>query len=136
MGRKRNTYFAPNDPNNPLYPDYPAIPRAVKFRKIPRDQLTPEQKIAYSKAIVETILSLQRKALERAVPDIKPACASGTWCNNGEDLHKALCRQRHEALLRAPDSIRAKRTDRQLIEAYEEAMAAKRARQAAEQEAA
>lgn len=115
------------------FPQYPAIPGAAKFRKIPRDQLTAEQKAAYSAVIVRTVLELQRKALQRELPEIKPSCASGTWHNMADgSVGRAIRKQQHEALLRAPDSIRAKRTDKQLIELYEEAMAAKRAREAAE----
>jgi hypothetical protein len=80
-------------------------------------------------AVEKAILALQRKELLREAPDIKPRCASGTFINNGAELHEHLVRQHRAALLRAPDSIRAKRTDAEIIAAYEAAMADKRERE-------
>lgn len=112
------------------FPIYPAIPGAAKFRKIPRAELTPAQKIAYSDAITRTILSLQRKAIMRQAPEFKANCASGTFINNGAELHEHLIRARRAELLAAPDKIRRARTDAEVLELYSQAMAAKRAAQA------
>jgi hypothetical protein len=45
--------------------------KVAKFRKIPRDQLTPEQKIAYSQAIVAAVLRKQRDAILRCPDQIR-----------------------------------------------------------------
>lgn len=116
------------------FPLYPNIPGAAKFRKIANP--TREQRIAHATVIENTIRALQVKELARELPEIKPACASGTFINNGAELHEHLVRQRRAALARVPDQERAKRTDRELIAQYEAHMAAQRTRQAAEQEAA
>jgi hypothetical protein len=110
------------------YPDYPHIPGAARYRKIARSDLTAEQKAAYSDAIRKAILAQQRRDIIREVPDIRPSCASGTWHNMADgSVGKAIRSQQREALLRAPDSIRAKRTAAEILTAYNEAMAIKRA---------
>jgi hypothetical protein len=102
-------------------------PRVTKFRKIPRDQLTPEQRREYSAAIVAKIQSLQRAAVMRDLPSFRPSCASGTWHNNGDGAVGAAVRdQQARALLACPDQIRAARSVVDLELQYKAAMAAKR----------
>lgn len=115
------------EPCKPFGPTYPAMgPRVAKFRKIPRDQLTPDQRREYSAAIVDKIQALQRQALQRELPSFKPSCASGTWHNNGDGAVGAAVReQQARALAACPDQIRAARSLHDLETAYREAMAAK-----------
>jgi hypothetical protein len=111
----------------PFGPTYPAIPGATKFRKIPRDQLTADQRREYSALIVGKILSLQRADATRTLPAVKPRCASGTWANNADGAVGAAVReQQARALANCPDAIRRARTPAQWQELYEEAMRAKR----------
>jgi hypothetical protein len=54
-----------------------------EVRKIPKAELTAEQKAAYSAAIIEAAVAKQRSELQRELPSFKPHCASGTWHTRG-----------------------------------------------------
>ena len=74
----------------------------------------------------DAVLSLQRSELQRELPSFKPRCASGTWYTTGEEIHEAVRRQQHAALLAYPDKVRRARTDCEWAEMYRDAMIAKR----------
>jgi hypothetical protein len=108
-------------------PSYPDMGSAVaKYRKIPKDQLTVEQRDAYSAAIVAKIKSLQRSVVMRDTPSHKCDCASGTAFNRGEDIHRAIREQQERALLAYPAKARKARTNYEWWDMYEKAMKAKR----------
>jgi hypothetical protein len=111
----------------PFGPVYPWIPRAAKFRRIPRDTLTAEQRLQYALAIEETIRELQRAALQRELPTIKPSCASGTWHNNSDGRVGQAVREKHaRALLAYPDKVRRNRTPAEWNKMYKQAMLEKK----------
>ena len=111
-------------PLPPFGPTYPAMgPRVAKFRRVARDQLTPDQRREYSAAIVDKIRALQRAAVMRDLPSFRPSCASGTWHNNADGKVGAAVReQQARALLACPDEIRAARSIVDLDAAYKAAM--------------
>lgn len=124
---KRRTYF--RDPEGPKYPNLGV--RVAKYRKIPREEMTPAHRHAYADAIEDAIRSLQRQALQRELPTHRCPCASGTYHNNADGKVGAAIRaQQHAAILRAPDVIRGKRTPAEWQAMYDEAMAEKRRREA------
>jgi hypothetical protein len=109
------------------FPAYPHLPGVAKFRRIARSEITLAQKIAYSNAIRDAVLALQRKELQRELSEIRPSCASRTWATTGEEIEKRSSPNSGRPFLAAPDQIRCARTDRDLIEQYEQIMVAKRA---------
>src|SRR5580698_7572097 len=82
-------------------PDYPNMgTRVAKFRRIPRDQLTPEQKREYSDAIRDKILSLQNAWWRaKTVQDAPP-----------RDIGAFIRGQQAAALARHPGQVRKART--------------------------
>lgn len=86
MARKINK--ADENYGNPEY--YELGASVAKFRKIARDKISAAQKVAYSAALVKAVRAKQDAwwRTERAL--FKPNCASGTFINNGADLHEAL----------------------------------------------
>jgi hypothetical protein len=123
------------EPCEPFGPVYPHLPTCAKFRKIANP--TPEQKRAHGDAVSAAIRALQRAALARELPTIKPRCASGTWHNNADgSVGKAIREQHRRALLAYPDAVRRARTHDEWQAMYDAAMAEKRAREALPQRAA
>lgn len=107
-------------------PEYPHIPGAVKFRKIANP--TAEQRRAHGDAVSAAIRAMQAAALRRACLEPRPSCDSGTWHNNADGKVGAAIRAKQSRdLLTCGDRQRAARTDKELLAAYKEAMAAKRA---------
>jgi hypothetical protein len=119
-----------NEPCEPFGPDYPKLGAAVaKWRKIANP--SPAQKQAHGDAVSAAIRALQRAALARELPTIRPSCSSGTWHNNGDgSVGRAVADQHRRALLACPDAIRRARTAAEWQSLYDEAMAEKRAREA------
>jgi phosphoserine phosphatase len=80
---------------------------------------------AYGEAVEKAVLAAQRAHLRTASEaGHRCPCASGTWHSEGEDIAKAVRAQQRAALNRAAERDRTKRTDREIIEAYEQAMKA------------
>jgi hypothetical protein len=83
----------------PFGPVYPVMgPKVAKFRRIPRSEKTREQHDAYAQAIEDKIRELQRNALQRELPTIRPRCASGTWHTTGAEIERAIRQQQAHAL--------------------------------------
>ena len=109
-------------------PVYPALPSVAKFRKQAATHGHDEFfRDAYGAAVHAAIRTLQRQELMRAGinrAEHKCNCASGTNHNDGAAILKAVAAQNRAAACRHTDT----RTDKQIRDAYEAAMAAKRAR--------
>jgi hypothetical protein len=107
----------------PFGPAYPVLGLA-KFRKI--KQPSPEQRRAHGEAVGEAIRALQKRELQRELPEIRPSCASGTWHNNGDGkVGEAVRAQHRAALLAWPGKVRSSRTEAQWQTMYQQAMADK-----------
>jgi hypothetical protein len=103
----------------------------AKWRKLAnRRKLTPEERHAYGEAVHKAVQAhLRKTAASRMglVPKVvKPNCASGTFHNNGDDIHNAIRAQQRAALLACPDAIRRARSKWQWESMYERAMQEKR----------
>ena len=110
-------------------PPYPKLGAAVaKFRKIPRMELSADQKREYAEAIETAIRALQRSALQRELPSFRPRCASGTWHTTGKAIERAIREQHRNALLAYPEQVRKARTPGKWAELYDAAMKEKRKR--------
>lgn len=110
------------EPFGPLYPKLGA--GVAKFRKLANP--TAEQRQAHGAAVEAAILASQSAwwRTERAV--VPPNCASGTWHNNADgSVGEAIRAKQNAALLAWPDKQRRERTDAELREAYQRAMAEK-----------
>jgi hypothetical protein len=104
----------------------------AKFRKIPRGQLTDEQREAYSAALMDAVRAKQRQSLQHELPTIKPRCASGTWHNGYIDtsgrvvasakIGPAIRAQQRAELAAYPDKVRSERTPEKWEKLYRKAM--------------
>ena len=106
----------------------------AKWRKLAnRRKLTPEERHAYGEAVHKAVQAhLRKTAASRMglVPKVvKPRCASGTFHNNGDDIHNAIRAQQRSALLAYPEQERRARRPHEWESMYERAMQEKRARQ-------
>ena len=117
------------DPYDKPYPKLGAS--VIKFRKLAAQRpLTREERLAYGEAVEKAILALQRSeaitlcGLGPVNP--KPICASGTFHNNGDDIHNAVLAQQRNALLCAPAQIRKRRSECEWRDLYKKAMKEKR----------
>lgn len=116
---------------DPFGPKYPALPAVNKYRaKAKRGQLDQDGAREYGAAVHQAIRDLQRAELQRELRTHACPCASGTWHSEAKDILRAIRNQNRSQ--KVPDL----RTDKQLVEAYEAAMAEKRAREAVELQAA
>jgi hypothetical protein len=112
-------------------PKYPALPSVDKHRRLARSAVeeTPEQRRAYGAAVHAGIRALQRSELMRVVSVPKPNCASGTAETEGRKILNAVKRQLEAKLQADANADRRRRTDGEIIAAYQAAMEAKRARE-------
>jgi len=112
--------------HNPLYPRTLG-PTVAKFRTLTRDglrTLTWDDRQAYGAAVEKAILALQRSGARVGLNPLNPRCrcASGTWHSEGGDIHEAVRKTQHNALLACPGAIRRKRTPNEWATMYENAM--------------
>jgi hypothetical protein len=131
---KQMTNYLTDDDEGPEYNiDSAAL---TKWRRLARkglSKLTAEQRLGYSAAVEAAVLSAQRSALRRAgVPEMRPNCASGTWHNTGEAIHKAVRQRLNAALLACPSQERRARKPEKWREMYDAAMKERREREAAQ----
>lgn len=97
-----------------------------KFRRLAAKglhTLSAEDRRAYGEA-VENALRTKAPALA-AVPQHKPNCASGTYHNTGEAIHKAMQAKQRAALSACPSQERIARKPHVWQQMYEDAMAEK-----------
>lgn len=110
------------------------IPAGAKYRRIPARELTGEEWLAYSEAIVSTVRRAQDAwwRSERAM--VPPRCASGSFANGGEEGDVGdVIRAKQKAALHAKQFIQPNgviingrdRTHNQWADAYIVAMKAK-----------
>jgi hypothetical protein len=111
-------------------PTYPALASCAKFRRM-RDP-SAEQRKAHGEAVMAGIRSLQAGELARETKTHRPNCPSRSAETTGKGIMKAVQRQHASQLQAGANADRARRTDAQIIEAYAEAMAEKRQREAVE----
>jgi hypothetical protein len=129
MAKHRRYRYAGPDASGPDYPPLGAT--VAKWRARARESLqslTREERRAYGEAVERAILALQRSEANRGFAPITPKvrCASGTAHNTGEAIHQAVREQQRAAILAAPAQIRRARSDVELRDMYEAAMAVKR----------
>lgn len=94
-----------------LGPPQYKIPAGAKYRRIPARELTGEEWLAYSEAIVSTVRRAQDAwwRSERAV--VPPQCASGSFANGGEEGDVGdVIRAKQRAALHRPQFIRSNGT--------------------------
>jgi hypothetical protein len=104
-------------------PQYPALPSVAKHRRLAKDrELTAQETKAYGSAVLEGIRALQRQELMRVTKN-PPSATYET----GADILERIAAENKRTFHRDCQSDRARRTDAQIIEAYEAAMAAKHA---------
>ena len=117
------------DAENPVYPNLTGV---AKWRKLAsKRELSAEETKAYGRSVLEGIRQLQRQEIMRGAPRLPSA-----KYETGADVLKRIAAEnkaRCEADIRAD---RARRTDAQIIAAYEAAMVAKRAAEAPKAEPA
>jgi len=112
-------------PPEPFGPVYPKLTGLDYWRKKPA--LTKGEWLVYGAAVREKIAALNRAALMKELPSHGCPCASGTWESDPKKIMAAVKRQNQAKLWTEAD--RKRRTDAEIIEAYNKAMAEKRARQ-------
>lgn len=119
---------------------YPKLGATVeKFRRKAWGGLkvmSREEVVAYAAAIDRSIRSLQRSALMRETPDVRPNCASGTVYPDGKRIHAALQSRQRARLAAAPGLERRRRSPKAWRDMYDDAMAEKRAAAMPERNAA
>lgn len=126
-------YSAFNDPG----PQYPALGAGVqKWRRSAAAaggvmKMDPWARAAYGQAVEDAIKALQRSEIRRETPEHRPNCASGTIHNTGEAIHEAVRAKQRAALAAAPGKERRARKPETWKSMYREAMAERRAREAA-----
>jgi hypothetical protein len=89
--------------------------------------LSREERRVYGEAVERAVLARQRSELQAACANPgtpKARCASGTYHNDGADIHEAIRQRQRNALLAAPAKIRRARTDDEWRRMYQKAMAA------------
>lgn len=111
----------------PFGPVYPDLPSSRKWRK--RQNLTKGEMDLYGQQVREDIRKLNERALYRALePNRACPCASGSWESDPKKIAAHVRRKIQAEFEAAVRADRARRTDEDIREAYELAMAEKRAR--------
>lgn len=118
----------------PFGPVYPALPSVAKFRRMANGRdLTKEEGKAYGRAVMQGILDLQKRELQREFKSHACPSASGSWATDGKTLIKAVRKQHQDQLEAAVRADRARRTDAEIVSAYHAAMEETRAARAAQE---
>lgn len=106
-------------------PQYPTLPTVAKFRNNPNADSK-----AYGAAVRAAIRTLQRQELARACngpTNPKSPCASRTWHSDGRKILAAVREQHKAALATALNGPTFARSAVELLQAYQDALAEKRA---------
>ena len=118
-----------------LGPAYPTLGPTVAAhrRKAGRagsiSAMAPEDRKAYGAAVLAGFATLASKI--GSAPSPRCPCASGTWESSPAAIQSAIRRQHVAQLQAGANADRRRRTDREIADLYEKAMAEKRARLAA-----
>lgn len=121
--------FVATDKNSgPCYPAMPALAkhrqRAARYGSI---AAMPRADVEAYAAAVDAGIRALNKATQRTGYNPRPNCASGSWANNDADLKAAIYNRQMRELHASVAADRRARTDDDIREAYELAMAEKRA---------
>lgn len=108
----------------PLYPDMPR--HVTLMRRDYGDLLSPQaHTIAHGRAVLAAIRALNSPPRNQA-PAPRAPCVSGTWESDGRKILAHIRRANAARLQSLARADRARRTDAELIAAYDTAMSAKR----------
>lgn len=107
----------------------------VKYRKTAKAaggvmKLDRFYRVQYAEAVEAAVLASQRAKLKsHGEPQTRAMCASGTFHSDGETIAAAIRARHRAALLAFPGQERRKRTPREWLEMYDQAMLDKRERE-------